>query len=113
MPENFREFRDLVKGPVTLINNTATGTGTTDTRGVCQKAVVYCSWSSASIDGGVVEIETAPAINAANWATVGTFVFDGNDLTEFITIDSPFVVIRARISTTVINGTVLVVFNGV
>jgi len=93
----------------TLISATTTGSGIASLGLACDKA----AWAihvtgSAGVSAGVVTIESAPtAAYAGTWSSIAvvTVVASATVRTAFETADRH---VRARISTTVVDGTVTV-----
>ncbi|MBI4916883.1 MAG: hypothetical protein HY825_13630 [Acidobacteria bacterium] len=91
----------------------ATGNGNTwNTRGAINDNLVFVAWS-AGCSAGVVTIETAEtAAYAGTWAPLTTVSWSAASKTDVVQIIGPIGVIRARISTAVVGGTVTVTAYG-
>lgn len=103
-------------GPITksLLSAATTGSGTVsaaDTHG--RKYHTIYIVGSAGVSAGAVQLETAPSEDyAGTWAALGSPVTVVASATVIAQATGAFQAIRARISTTVANGTVSVSYVG-
>lgn len=76
--------------------------------GAWQHVTLYLKWSSG-VSAGVVTIETADAVGyAGTWGAVIAVTQTGASREDTVQMEGPFNAVRARISTTVVGGTVTV-----
>ena len=72
---------------------------------------VYVVWTGASITGGVLTLETAQSEGyAATWAVLEAFTHTNASGVQSSYYWGPLAAVRARVSTTVVGGTVSVEF---
>lgn len=102
--------------PITRVLQSAqtTGNGTAfliDSSG--RNFVIAVEWS-VGVTAGVITIEEALTIGyTGTWSTLATVSWVAADTTELVHLAGSFSALRARISTTVDNGTVTVSMKGI
>lgn len=94
-------------GRILLQNAQTTGNGDTiDEKCGYSQTTVYVNWS-AGVSAGAVTLETADSAIPVDWAYLATITYnDGKP--SVIHVIAPLSFVRARISTTVVGGTVTV-----
>lgn len=92
-----------------LQNAATTGNGAeADLKGASQHVSIYIT-GSAGVSAGAVQLESAPTpAYAGTWAAHGSPVVVAASTTKIVQVVGSLGVIRARISTTVADGTVSV-----
>ena len=100
-------------GPVALQNAQTTGDGLVQkVFGASRDSAFYIEWS-AGVTAGGVQLETARTKTySGTWAPLGAENTFKTDTTDIIQLAGPFLFVRARISDTVLGGTVTVVLVG-
>lgn len=98
---------------VTIQDAQTTGNGSAIDRRGDSLYVIAVEWS-AGVDAGVITIEEASATDySGTWSQVTTVAWVAASSTEFVHIGpAALAAVRARISTTVTNGTVTVKVRG-
>lgn len=85
----------------------ATGNGDAyNLAGRTEHAVVYIEWSAATSAGGVTIEEAHDKDYAGTWAEIQVVPWSAESSCDAIHVTGTFGAIRARISTTVVGGTV-------
>ena len=87
-----------------------TGNGTeANLAGQCSALLFYIKGSSG-VSAGAVTLESASVSGyAGTWAPIGSAITVGNNTEQMVAVAGvPYLIVRARISTTVADGTVTV-----
>lgn len=103
----------LAQGPYTLQSAATTGNGNTwNTKNWVQTVTIVIDWSAGCSAGGVT-IETADvATYAGTWAPLVVVAWSAASKQDVVQILAPVGVVRARISTNVVGGTVTIKAKG-
>lgn len=97
-----------------LISAATTGSGTvTPAETINRREHTFYIVGSSGVSAGAVQIETAPSAEyAGTWAPLGNAVTVVASTAAVVNVTGAFGAIRARISTTVADGTVSVEYFG-
>lgn len=100
---------DALNARKVLQNAQTTGNGNAqDLRGMGREHTIYIT-GSAGVSAGAVQFETAPTTDySGTWAAIGSPVTVTASTTAIAQVTGCFGAVRARISTTVVDGTVTV-----
>ncbi len=100
-------------GPVTLQNAVTTGDGVVQkVFGASEDSAFYIIWS-AGVTAGAVQLESAQTKGyTGTWAPLGSALNFKNDATDLVQLAGPLLFVRARVSDTVVGGTLTVVLVG-
>lgn len=96
-----------------LISASTTGSASVVVAGVGEYAAFVVQWENGTgLSAGVVTIEaSADPSYAGTWAPLATVAYVGaTNHCDIVNLTGTFLVLRARISTTVVGGTVSVYF---
>ena len=101
------------EGLWTLQSAATTGNGTPwNTRASLPTTIYFVAWSDGCSAGAVTLETAATAAYAGTWAPLVTVSWSAASKTDVIQVFAPIGVIRARISTNIVGGTVTVTAYG-
>ena len=99
--------------PITAVQSAATTGNGTEVVADAESNLVFCVVWSAGVSAGVVTLEEAATTGySGTWSSITTSTFAANT-TECIHLAGTYMFLRARVSTTVVDGTVTVQVKGV
>tara|TARA_Y100000310_G_C20676415_1_gene813336 strand:+ start:1390 stop:2766 length:1377 start_codon:yes stop_codon:yes gene_type:complete len=104
---------DSVLTPIAAIQSAVTTGNGTEVVADAESNLVFCVVWSAGVSAGVVTLEEAATTGySGTWSSITTSTFAANT-TECIHLAGTYMFLRARVSTTVVDGTVTVQVKGV